>query len=142
MFSAVSVLAALRAHVFLVKRFGSCRPATMTLFGVVCCLSESSWQGGLWLAVVFCGGQRANLAPHEGCRFSSTWEQKSINHQSWGAYARGRVASPTLRRHSWRSGLASLHAGSLPIPINSQQEALTCRSQEFCVHYLSFVLFI
>ena len=31
----------------------------------------------------------------------------------------------TLRRHSWRSHLASLHAGSLPIPSNS-------RSQEFC----------
>ena len=38
----------------------------------------------------------------------------------------------TLRRHSWRSHLASLHAGSLPIPSNSQQEASTCRSQKFC----------
>ena len=56
---------------------------------------------------------------------------KSINH-SWGAYAGGRVASPTLRRHSWRSRLESPHAGSLPIPSNSQQEASTCRSQEFC----------
>ena len=32
----------------------------------------------------------------------------------------------------WRSRLASLHAGSLPIPSDSQQEASTCRSQEFC----------
>ena len=55
----------------------------------------------------------------------------SIN-QSWGAYARGRIASPTLRRHSWRSRLARLHAGSLPIPSNSRQEASTCHSQEFC----------
>ena len=36
---------------------------------------------------------------------------QSIN-QSWGAYAGGRVASPTLRRHSWRSRLASPNAGS------------------------------
>ena len=35
----------------------------------------------------------------------------SIN-QSWGAYAGGRVTSPTLRHHPWRSRLASLHADS------------------------------
>ena len=52
--------------------------------------------------------------------------------QSWGPYAGGRVSSPTLRRHSWRSRLASPHAVSLSIPSNSQQEASTCRSQEFC----------
>ena len=61
----------------------------------------------------------------------SSTKMVSIN-QSWGAYAGGRVASPTLRRHSWRSRLASLHTGPLPIPSSSQQEASTCRSQEFC----------
>ncbi|MPC76954.1 hypothetical protein E2C01_071391 [Portunus trituberculatus] len=39
----------------------------------------------------------------------------------WGI-RRGRVASPTLWRHSRQS----------PVPSNSQQEALTCRSHEFC----------
>ena len=63
--------------------------------------------------------------------FPSYTINQSIN-QSWGVYAGGRVASPTLRRHSWRSRLASPHAGSLPIPSNSQQEASTCRSHEFC----------
>ena len=52
--------------------------------------------------------------------------------QSWWAYAGGRVASPTLRRHPWRSRLASLHADSLPILSDSQQEAPTSRGQEFC----------
>ena len=56
----------------------------------------------------------------------------SQSYQPWGAYAVGRVASSTLQCHSWWSRLASLHAGSLPIPSNSQQEASTSRSQELC----------
>ena len=60
----------------------------------------------------------------------------SINHG--GPYARGHVASPTLRHHSW-SHLASLHAGSLPILSGFQQEASTCRSQEFCGHPLGLL---
>ena len=43
----------------------------------------------------------------KGHHTSAATTTTSIN-QSWGAYAGGRVASPTLRRHSWRSRLASL----------------------------------
>ena len=44
--------------------------------------------------------------------------------QSWGAYAGEHVASLTLRRHSWRSHLASLHAGSLHIVTLSRRHRL------------------
>ncbi|MPC55553.1 hypothetical protein E2C01_049494 [Portunus trituberculatus] len=49
-----------------------------------------------------------------------------------GVIRRGRVTLPALWRHSRRSRLASLNAGSLPMPSNSQQEASTCRSHDFC----------
>ena len=50
----------------------------------------------------------------------------------WWGYAGGRVASPTLWRHPWRSRLANLHAGSFPLLSDSQQESSTSYSQEFC----------
>ena len=69
--------------------------------------------------------------PCVSCILPEAFGRLSIN-QSWGAYAGGRVASPTPRRHSRRSRIASLHAGSLPIRSDSQQEASTCCSHEFC----------
>ncbi|MPD02107.1 hypothetical protein E2C01_097665 [Portunus trituberculatus] len=45
---------------------------------------------------------------------------------------RGLFASPTLWRRSRQSHFASLLAGSLPMPSNSQREAATRRSHEFC----------
>ena len=42
--------------------------------------------------------------------------------QSWG---HTHVVLPTPRRHPWRLRLASLHAGSIPIPSDSQKEAST-----------------
>ena len=52
--------------------------------------------------------------------------------QSWGVYAGG--ALPRLPYGATPGGhaLRVPHAGSLPIPSNSQQEASTCRSHEFC----------
>ena len=47
-----------------------------------------------------------------------------------GAYAGGRVASPTLLRHSRGLVRASLHAGPLLIPSSSRQEASTCPIHE------------
>ena len=73
------------------------------------------------------GGARAAGCDNIGC-VSQGW-QSSIN---GGHTPVGRVASPTLQRHPWRSRLASLHACSLSILSDSQQEASTCRSQEFC----------
>ena len=54
-------------------------------------------------------------------------DNQSIN-PSFGSYAEGRLASPTLRCQPWRSPQTSLYASPLPIPSNSQQEALTCLS--------------
>ena len=62
----------------------------------------------------------------------------AINH-SWGAYARGRITSPTLWCHSWQSLLPSLYAGYLPVPSNTQQEASTCHSHDFCECPLSLL---
>ncbi len=56
---------------------------------------------------------------------------KLIN-QSKGAYTRGRVASPTLRRQTRGFLRASLHAGSLPILSNVWQNSSTCSSHEIC----------
>ena len=48
-----------------------------------------------------------------------------INHQSLGACAKGRVASPT-------PAPAITPCKPFPMPSNSQQEASTCPTHEFC----------
>ena len=57
-------------------------------------------------------------------------ERIIINHQSKGAYAGGRVATPTLRRQAGGSLRPSLHAGPLPIPSISSHDLPTCSSHE------------
>ena len=47
-------------------------------------------------------------------------------------YAKGHVALPTLQCQLRRSPRATLHASSLPIPSNFQQEASTCPSHKLC----------
>ena len=51
--------------------------------------------------------------------------------QSLGAYIKRYIASPTLRDQLQRSSRASPNASSLPIPINSQQDASTCPATNF-----------
>ena len=64
---------------------------------------------------------------------------ENFNQSIIGGIRRGSrcLAYPTAPLPASR--LASLHAGSLPIPSNSQQEASTCRSQEFCGHPLGLL---
>ena len=63
-------------------------------------------------------------------------QDKSIN-QSLGAYAEGRVASPTLRHQLWQSPRVSPHASSLPIPIIFSREHRLAPATNFVGAFLA-----